>query len=67
MGGSCPTVTLPSKATEEQWSVVCRGAKRVKVLRAPSVETKNPFIVLKGVTEEEAGAVTLPQGSVCVW
>ncbi len=58
--------------------VVCRGAKRVKVLRAPSVETKNPFIVLEegkekevdtagGGKKEGADAVTLPQGRVLVF
>ena len=61
-GGSCPAVTLPSKVMEEQWSVVCRGAKRMKVLKAPRlegrhVETRNPFSVLQGVTGEEVDAV----------
>ncbi|XP_063861294.1 uncharacterized protein LOC135101354 isoform X2 [Scylla paramamosain] len=77
VGGSCSTVTLPSKAMEEQWSVVCRGAKRVKVLRAPFVEMKNPFSVLEEVKEMEvdmagggrkevADAVTLSQASPCI-
>ncbi len=68
----------PSKATEEQWLVVCRGAKRLKVLKASRVEIRNPFSVLEGVTEEEvdvargdkekegADAVTLSQGRVLV-
>ena len=58
-GGSCPDVALRSKTTEEeQWSVVCRGAKRRKVVKTPRlevnhVETRNPFSVLEGVAEEE--------------
>ncbi len=57
---------------------MCKGAKRVKVLRAPSVETKNPFNVLEegkekevdragGGKKEGADAVTLPQGRVLVF
>lgn len=51
--GSCPTVTFPNKVTEEQWSVVCRSAKRLKVLKVSCMETRNLFSVLEGVTEEE--------------
>lgn len=55
---SGPAITLPSKATEVQWSVVCRSMKRMKVSKAPllegsQVETKNLFIIMKGVTKEE--------------
>ena len=48
-------VVLPSKTMKEEWAVVCRGAKRRKVLTAPrqEVETKNPFSVLEGEAEEE--------------
>ncbi len=68
-------VTLPNKATKEQWSVVCRGSKRVKVFRAPCVETKNSFNEGKekevdmagGGKKEGADAVTLPQGRVLVY
>ncbi len=57
---------------------MCRGAKRLKVLRAPCVEMKNPFSVLEEMKKEEvdmaggdmkegADAVTLPQVRVLVF
>ena len=81
-GGSGPDVILPSKKTiEEQWSVVCRGTKRRKVLKVPHhVETRNAFSVLESATEEEvkvarggkegedkADEGTLPAGKVFVY
>ena len=62
--GSCPNVTLPSRVTKEQWSVVGSAGKRRRVLRArrrvlrapcleePQVVTTNPFSVVEEVGEE---------------
>lgn len=78
--GSCPEVIVPSTRTKEQWCVVGgAGGRRRRVLKArrrleaPGVKTTNPFSMLEGTEESEAGErrkgadePTLPQGNVIV-
>lgn len=56
-GISCHVVNVLSKVTQKQWSVVCSGTKRMKILKAPRLkghhaEMRNSLCVLERVIEE---------------